>query len=280
MLYPVKGARAFHQGAFLDADGVGVRALDKVTLKVQLEEPAGYFLHLLAFAVTYRVPRQAVKGHSGAWTEAENIVTNGPFRLEAWKQGESMILERNPAFHGRFRGNLQRVELTFLKDWSDRLGLYEADGLDMVQVWHFPPVGKDRARRRHAGEYVTIPQLATVLLVFDVSRPPFADSRVRRALALATNCKTLAHVAMRGYYLPATGGFVPPGMPGHSAGVGLPHDPSQARQLLAEAGYPGGRGFPALEALTWDAFEAPLVYLAEQWQESLGLEIRGEVVEG
>jgi ABC-type transport system substrate-binding protein len=102
---------------------------------------------------------------------------------------------------------------------------------------------------------------------------------VRRALALATNREALAHVAMRGYYLPATGGFVPPGMPGHSAGVGLPHDPSQARQLLAEAGYPGGRGFPALEALTWDAFEAPLVYLEEQWQESLGLEIRGEVVE-
>ena len=86
-------------------------------------------------------------------------------------------------------------------------------------------------------------------LQFDVSRPPFDDVRVRRAFVLATDREALVKAA-RPDCFPATGGFVPPGMPGHSPGIGLPYDPGQARRLLAEAGYPGGQGFPVVECLT------------------------------
>ncbi|NIO71916.1 MAG: peptide ABC transporter substrate-binding protein, partial [Anaerolineae bacterium] len=60
------------------------------------------------------------EAHGEAWTEMGNIVTNGPFRLEAWQRGELMILSRNPEYHGRFRGNVQRVELTLIpsKEWA------------------------------------------------------------------------------------------------------------------------------------------------------------------
>jgi ABC-type oligopeptide transport system substrate-binding subunit/class 3 adenylate cyclase len=279
LLYLVKGARAFHQGSSLDPGGVGVRALDSATLKVELEEPAGYFLHLLACTVTYPVPRHVVENHGGGWTEAENIATNGPFRLKTWKETESTVLERNPEFHGRFTGNVQRVELTSLEGWAARLELYDAGSLDMLHVWYFPPVEKDRARRRYAGEYVTVPQLGTIFLVFDVSRPPFSGFRVRRAFALATDRETLAHVAMGGFYRQATGGLVPAGMPGHAAGIGLPYDPRQARQLLAQAGYPGGHGFPPVDASTWPQLETPIKYLQTHWQENLGIEIIGEVLE-
>ncbi len=94
LLYDVAGAKAFHQGE-AGWEGVGVRAVDESTLVVELEEPTGYFLQLLANPTTCALPQHAVEAHGEAWTEVGNIVTNGPFRLEAWQRGESMLLVRN-----------------------------------------------------------------------------------------------------------------------------------------------------------------------------------------
>jgi oligopeptide transport system substrate-binding protein len=238
-----------------------------------LEGPTGYFPHLLAHNATYPVPRHVVEAHGETWTEMGNIVTNGPFRLEAWQRSESLVLIRNPNYHGRSRGNVQRVELSLHADPSVRLEMYEANGLDILDMMFFPPAELDDASQRHAGEYIPGPRLWTPYVGFDVSRPPFDDVRVRRAFAFATDRETLADVALRGHDSPATGGFIPPGMPGHSAGIGLPYDPEQARQLLAEAGYPGGRGFPPADLLARRSDESQSEYLQAQWRENLGVEI-------
>jgi oligopeptide transport system substrate-binding protein len=287
LLYDVKGARAFHRGEVADSDCVGVQALDEVTLVVELDEPTAYFLHLLACTPTYPVPRHAVEAHGQAWTEVGanstelGIVTNGPFRLEAWQPGESLALAHDPQYHGRLRGNLRRVELAILADSSAGQKAYEADELDILDMTFFPPVEIDRVRRQHAGEYVSLPRFFTSYVAFCLSRTPFDDPRVRRALALATDRERLADVTLRGYGSPATGGFVPPRMPGHTAGIGLPYDPEQARQFLADAGYPGGQGFPAVDLMMHSDFLSPVVseYLQGQWQEDLGIETRSEAVE-
>jgi oligopeptide transport system substrate-binding protein len=278
LLYDIQGARAFHQAKMGRGD-VGVRALDEATLVVELEGPTGYFLQLLAHTAAFPVPRHVVETHGEAWTEVGNIVTNGLFRLETWQRGQSMVLVRNPEYHGRFRGNVQRVELFSLADPSAQLELYEAGSLDIFLFNHLSPPERDRARQRHAGEYVSSPLLSTGYVGFDVSRSPFDDPRVRRAFSLATDRETLADVSLKGYYFPATGGFVPPGMPGHSAGIGPPYDSNQARQLLAEAGYPGGCGFPAVEALTFTAVGPASEYLQAQWRENLGIEITWRTME-
>jgi oligopeptide transport system substrate-binding protein len=109
---------------------------------------------------------------------------------------------------------------------------------------------------------------------FDVSQPPFDDVRVRRAFVLATDKETLADVVLRGRDSPATGGFIPPGMPGHSAEIGLPYDPDRARQFLAEAGYPGGRGFPVIDLLTRRVHQSQSEYLQAQWRENLKVEVK------
>jgi ABC-type oligopeptide transport system substrate-binding subunit len=278
LLYDVKGARAFHQGEVSDPDRVEVCALDEVTLAVELEEPTGYFLQLLAHSATYPVPRHVVEAHGEAWTEPGNIVTNGPFRLESWQRGQSIVLVRNPDYHGRFRGNVQRVELSLLAEWSARLEMYEADSLDILDLLALPPSESHRARQEYAGEYVSLPELQTTHVGFDVSRPPFDNVRVRRAFVLATDRERLADVVWRGYYSPATGGFIPAGMPGHSARIGLPYNPEQARQLLAEAGYPSGHGFPVVDLLT-SGFKSESEYLQAQWRENLGVEIAWKTME-
>ena len=272
MLYDIKGARAFHLGEVLDPDQVGVRALDRARLLVELEGPTSYFLHLLANHVASPVPRHIIEAHGAAWTDAEHIVTNGPFRLLEWQKGRHLVLVRDPAYRGRFTGNVQRVEMTFA-DWLPGLTMYERDELDMLRL-RVPDLSEqDRARQRHPEEYVSVPMLSTYAVSLDVSRPPFDDIRVRRAFALAANREKLANTISKGFPFPAEGGFIPSGMPGYSAGIALPFDPEQARRLLAEAGYPGGHGFPALEALS-SRLSSTTDYLAAQWREHLGVEVR------
>jgi oligopeptide transport system substrate-binding protein len=157
---------------------------------------------------------------------------------------------------------------------------YEADGLDIMYLWGLPLPEWDRVRHRHSEEYITGPVLGTCFLALDVSRPPFDDPRVRRAFALAIDRETLAGAVTRGYYSPAMGGFVPPAMPGHSSGIGLPYDPEGARQLLADAGYAGGRGFPTVDLWHYQSYtESVCEYLRAQWRQNLGIEIQWEAME-
>jgi ABC-type oligopeptide transport system substrate-binding subunit/tetratricopeptide (TPR) repeat protein len=269
LLYDVRGARDFHQGHAPDPDRVAIKALDDVTLLVELESPTGYFLQVLPSLVP--APRHTVQAWGRTWTEPGKLVTNGPFRLEERQSGERLVLGRNPTYHGRFAGNLQRVELCVLphEAWPAKLHMYEMGDLDVLLTHWIPGAEMDKIRQRHSDEYVSVPEAALLYVAFDVSRPPFDDARVRQAFALATDRETLAGVAYGGYHFPATGGAIPPGIPGHSPGMALPYDPDRARQLLAEAGYPDGRGFPAVDLPLCPGTLLRGEYLLPQWQESL-----------
>jgi ABC-type oligopeptide transport system substrate-binding subunit len=281
LLYDIEGARAFNQGQHTDPSRVRVRALDNLTLLVQLEGPAGYFLHLLGQPTCRPVPRHVVEAYGDGWTEMANLVTNGPFRLAAWRPAESMLFTRNPAYPGRFRGNLQeaRVALTSPGEWAAPLAGYEADDLDHLGLGNLPVTEQERVRQRHAREYGSVPGLVTAFVCFDAGRPPFQDPRVRRAFALATDRSKVVDVLGGGYQVPATGGFVPPEMPGHSAGIGLPYDPEGARGLLAEAGYPDGRDFPQVVGRTFNKGWFMCEHFLACWRENLDVEVELEQVE-
>jgi ABC-type oligopeptide transport system substrate-binding subunit/class 3 adenylate cyclase len=276
LLYVIEGARAYHQGQVPTAQDLGVRALDDLTLAVELESPTGYFLHLLTFCVTYPVPRQAVEKHGLAWTEVPNIVTNGAFLLDDWQPKQSLILSRNPSYRGRFGGNVQRIEVSVLNDDEAALELYDLDRLDATDV---PFAKMDEVRRRHAAEYMTASQAATDWIGFDVTRPPFDDARVRRAFAQAIDRDALANRILSGMGFPATGGLVPPGIPGHSAAIGLAFDPDRARQMLAEAGYPNGLDFPKVDLFMGSdpGWIRCVEYLKAQWQANLGVDINQRI---
>jgi ABC-type transport system substrate-binding protein len=170
---------------------------------------------------------------------------------------------------------VQQVVLTLQETPTRLLQAYEEDALDLVSLLRMTPDQADRARRLHADEYVSTPIPWTTYLAFDAGSPPFDDRRVRRAFALATDRGRLAEVVQTGLWFPATGGLVPPGMPGHSPGIALPYDPERARTLLAEAGYPDGRGFPTDQcvAVKNPSFSPVLAYLQAAWLENLGVDI-------
>ncbi len=137
------------------------------------------------------------------------------------------------------------------------------------------------ARRRHLGEYNQNPLFTTFIYCFNVTRPPFDDIRVRQAFAMT--CDRAQALARLGTEIsqPTFGGFIPPEMPGHSPDLALPFDPDRARQRLADAGYPGGKGFPTVEFSQFfvpGGDDGPRYYV-EQWQRELGIRISYQALE-
>jgi ABC-type oligopeptide transport system substrate-binding subunit len=275
LMYDLKGAQAFHQGETNDSRGVGVSAQDETTLVVELEEPAAYFLSLLGYVCP--VPRHIVEKLGDHWAEPEHIVTNGAFLLKDRCRSNAITLTRNPGYHGLWRGNVQEVQLNIvsLQDWPKLLQLYQHGALEALDLNTFPPEAINDIRSRYAGEYLSGSDLLSYNLGFDVSRLPFNDRRVRLAFAMAIDREFMVESLFNNYALVANGGFIPPGMPGYSSNIGLPYDPEQAQRLLAEAGYPGSRGFPKVDALYLDnPYRNPIgEYLCQQWLEILGIDI-------
>ena len=182
-------------------------------------------------------------------------------------------------------GNVEQVGLDFvtldLGELQEALGRFEAGESDALDVTYAPPSEIKRIRERFPGQYLAVPQFFTSYVGFVTARPPFDSELVRRALVLATDRETLADVQLQGQASPALGGFIPPTMPGHSPGIGLAYDVKRARDLLAQAGYAGGAGFPIVELMTQvDPLSAVAgEFLRAQWQENLGIETAPQAVE-
>lgn len=272
LLYDIRGAKAYHQKALSDHSEVGVKAIDETTLEVELEEPKGYFMHLLAHSTHFPIPTHIVRIFGDEWSKHENIVTNGPFNMKKFSPGDQIVLTRNPNYRMPCEGNVQQVEIRLTEDYSDIKRMYESDELDVIRLWGIPPLEINRIRHQLAEEFIMCPGAMTYYIGFNTSIPPFDDVRVRRAFAMSIDKETICRIILQGVVLPATGGFVPPGIPGHSEGIGLPYDPAQARELLAEAGYPGGLGFPNITTSN-SAESAPYMdSIQENWKNNLGIE--------
>jgi ABC-type transport system substrate-binding protein len=211
-----------------------------------------------------------------AWDE---LVTNGSFRLAEWEPDQKMRLVANPGYHGSRTGNVETVEIIVPRGDGDvgRLALYESDRLDVVQLASAHAV---QARNRFAGDHLSFPLLTTGYISFDCTQAPFADRRIRQALALAIDRDRLSEIFYQGLAFPASGGFIPPGMPGHVPHIALPYDPEGAQRLLAEAGYSKKGSFPPVKFLRGDAYAALKLseYITARWLELLGIDIEIEVI--
>lgn len=263
----IKGVSAFRQGQ-AEWHDVGFRALDPKTILIELENPTAYFLEVLTFLAP--VPKHRVEALGNSWAEPDKIVTYGAFLLESWEAEKSMRLVRNPIYRGLFPGNVQHVELTSPTENDAPTKMEELRELDVLDVDR-SMLKEASSQQRDAGNAL-LSLFTPFCLIFDTHEPPFNDRRVRQAFILALDREELAKVQWWEFNLPASGGLIPPGMTGHTPGIALPFDPPRARDLLAASGYPGGRGFPAVEIWYWHAATIH-EWLVAQWQKNLGIQI-------
>jgi oligopeptide transport system substrate-binding protein len=278
-LLSLKSARAFNKGELKDPGQIGVQAKDDHTLEVTLEGPRGWFLgSIAADTAWYPVPRHVVTKAGDRWTEPEHIVTNGPFVVQSWKHDQQMVLAPNP--HYWREKPVVRVVVTMTNDpQSTSLSAYETDEVD----WAWAPLAQLNQLRAHpvlGKELKTATQTATWFTVLDVTTPPLTDVRVRRALYLTVDRQRLTQAFLQGAYAPATS-LTPPGVPGHTTNLPLAGGVAEGRRLLAEAGFPDGRGFPVLTYTTPNLAEDRVVAEALQrmWKEALNIEIKIELME-
>ena len=237
-LYAVQGAEAYHRGQNHDPASIGVRALDDLRLEISLQTPTPYFPYVLAETIAFPQPADSIRVLGDAWSAPETLVCNGPFRIGRWEQGREILLERNPFYRGLMPGNLDEVQLRFVEP---TLGLYEQGVIDYCRIVDRAVLPGDYDATSFLMQY-----LATLFLVFACQSPPFDQPLVRQAFAASIDKEALSRSVWAGLQRPATGGIIPPGMPGHSPQIGLRFDPDLARDLLEQAGYTSGPIFPAL----------------------------------
>ncbi|HEY7067947.1 MAG TPA: peptide ABC transporter substrate-binding protein [Chloroflexota bacterium] len=277
-LYPVRnGQQIYQQGG--DPNTLGVRAVDDRTLVVQLEEPAGYFLRLASTWTLFPLPRATIERYGDKWTETGNIVTNGPFKLESWRHDQDLTLVRNDDYWGT-KPTLQRAVYKIFPEGAGEqiVAAYEAGELDMTTTnVRLPPSQVDRLHDdpKYKNELRQFPASDTRFIVVNHRRPELRDVRVREALGISLERERLLRDVLKQPGQPATS-LEPDGIAGRKPDAWPKEDVQRAKQLMAEAGYPDGRGFPEISFTynTDDTWKAVAQYLQQRWKDTLGITVR------
>jgi len=278
MLFVVKGAEDFFHGKLTDFNATGFQAPDEHTLVITLRQAAPFFLHSLIHEAWFPVPTHVIAkfGDVGQrnldWTRAGNFVGNGPFRMKQWLPNQKLVVERSPTYWDREHVKLDEIHFhaVELADTEERM--FRAGQLHITN--QVPVTKLDTYRRDFPAALVIEPWCGTYFYRFNTHFKPLDDARVRRALSLAVERERLVENVTLGGEIPAYA-LVPPNVAGYTSDVRLKGNLEEAKRLLAEAGYPGGRGFPHLDILYNNLEKHQIVAEAiqEMWRRNLGIEV-------
>jgi len=245
-LYDIKNGEAFNKKQITDPGQVGVRAKDDWTLEVTLEGPRGYFPVLAAYLAALPAYQRAVEKHGDKWTEAANIVCNGPFVLDSWEHNKQMVMRKNPYFFGARDVHLTRVVVPIIPVAAGALP-YENNELDLTllqagdlkRLQSDPRAAKDVFRYPYPGTWYLLPQ---------VTKAPFDNLKVRRAVGHAIDRDNVVKVA-QGLAVPAWS-MIPPGFPGAVDTPGIKaiqrFDKKAAIDMLKGTPFEGGKNWPKI----------------------------------
>ncbi|MBU3666319.1 MAG: peptide ABC transporter substrate-binding protein [Chthoniobacterales bacterium] len=274
-LHYIKNAKAFNEGTLKDFGQVGVSAPDDRTLRVELENPTPFFLDLCAFVTLLPVPTHVIGEHGDNWIKPGNLVGNGAYLLESWRLNDRIRLRKNPRYWNAKSVALDAIDVIPVSKANTAFNLYASGQADlMMDKGLVPPALLSEIKKRD--DFHAAPFLGTYFLRYNCAKGAFTDPRVRRAFSLVIDKKSIVDRITRAGELPA-GSFVPPGAGGYEpcdeCGT---KDTAEAKRLLAEAGYPDGKGFPMVNYLysEGELNEAIAVELQSMWRRELGVNVQ------
>jgi oligopeptide transport system substrate-binding protein len=280
-LWYLKNGQAYNEGALKDASKVGVKAIDDYTLEVVLENPTTYFLQLCNFPTLMPVNRKVVEKNPDGWfQDIKNYIGNGPFKIVKWEHSAVMELVPNENYWRRDQVKLEKLVLYLIDNRQTALSMFETGQLD----WFDDPPISEIPRLEKEGSLFRTPYIGTYYYMFNVTKPPIDDVRVRKALTMALDRQMLIDRVIRGGQMPAFA-YVPFGLADGKPGadfrtVGgndyIKENVAVAKKLLADAGYPNGKGFPTLTILynTSENHKKIAEAIQEMWKKNLGINVQ------
>lgn len=278
MMFPLKNAEAYLNGKVEDFDQVGVRVIDARTLEVTLEASTPYFLQLLDHHSFFPVPRHVIEKFGAPtdrftqWTRPANFVGNGAFVLTEWRLNRLVRVEKNPRYWDAANVRLNAVVFYPTENIVTEERMFRSGQLHYTNDM---PIDKVPLYREQNPDQMRMDlYLGTYYYMLNTTRPGLDDVRVRRALSMAIDRQTLIDTVMQGVNVPAWT-ITPPGTLGYQPPKLFDFDPEGARKLLAEAGYPDGKGLPPLEILynTHEQHRKIAVTLQQMWKQHLNIEV-------
>ena len=278
-LYYIKGAEAYNATKGT-VDAVGIKVVDPKTLEVTLEAPTPYFIALTAFHTLYPVNRKMVEANKDWSLKVETFVSNGPFKIKEWKHNDQVMVIKNENYWDAKSVNLSEVTFKLIEDNKAALTAFESGQLDATE--NIPT--EDIDRLQISKDLKIDPYIGTSYYHFNVTKKPFDDAKVRKALTMAIDRQMLIDKVVKGEQKPACA-FTPPGMVDVEDGkdfraVGgdyFQEDIVAAKALLAEAGYPDGNSWPTDVTILYNT-NTNNKLLAEaiqnMWKTNLGIDVK------
>jgi len=279
MLFPIKNAEAYYRGEIQDFSEVGVKVVDDRTLVVTLESVTPYFLGMMANHYSWwAVPVRVIEKLGGSdkrgtkWTSPENIVCNGPFILTKREINHVTVVERNPFYWDAASVRLKAIHFYPIESRDTEERAFRSGQLHAT--YELIPDKIPVYQREHPELLRIDPYLGTYFFRLNVTAPALKDKRVRRALAMAVERRSIVENIAKGGQLPAEH-YTPPNTAGYTARARLSTDFEAARKLLAEAGYPEGKGFPGLEIHfnTDERHKSIAEALQQMWKKELNIDV-------
>ena len=282
LLSVVKG---YDEAAAGDVEKLAVSAPDASTFVVELSTPCIYFDKIAAFSVLVPVQKATIEKFGDSWaTKAESYVSDGPYYMTEFTDGAQIVFTKNPYYWDSANITFDQIVWHLIEDANTSYTAYNQGELQLIKDVPTEEIPSLRGN----SEFKMAPIMGTYYVTFNTKKAPFDDARVREALSFAIDRKHVADVIMQGTYSPAKN-FVGPGVSDAAAGSSFEAvttatygdhfstdnyaaDLEKAKKLLADAGYPEGKGFPQFEYLTNDSgyHKSVAEYLQAAWAE-LGL---------
>ena len=274
-----------------DLDALQVVAQDDNTLVVTLSTPCSYFGSLAAFATLSPVQEATVTANGDAWaTSAATYISNGPFYVSEWVPGSYIMMTKNPYYWNADAIKLDGIKWNLIEDSNASYSAYQTG--EVLMIKDVPT--EEIPSLKDSADFHVDPIIGTYYLSLNLERDAFKDARVRKALSLAIDRDYVANTLMQGTYSPADN-FMGPGWidtdgtqfkdnaNGGQSYIDVNNyeaDLEEAKQLLADAGYPDGEGFPSISYTTNDAGYHKVVaeYLQQAWAQ-LGIDLKVDIVE-
>jgi oligopeptide transport system substrate-binding protein len=235
-----------------------------------LEGPTPDFLELAASGPWIPVHPATVEKFGREWARPEHFVGNGRFALVEWRPNQRIVVRRYPMHRNSYTTLLDEIQFIAFDNGETEERAFRAGQVDITMA--VPTSKLDFYRNAEPSVLQNVPLHETRYLALNTTKAPLNDVRVRRALSLALDRKTLVEKVVKGCQQPAFT-YVPPGLGRYEPAVSVTEDAGEARRLLAEAGFPGGKGFPKLELSTWPVSAPQLEAIQEQWRKELGIAV-------